>query len=66
MAKKGAKKVKTIQAEPMVKPVRLVLTERDHVRLESMARRKGLSLASYARQALMERLTSDEAKEQGR
>jgi hypothetical protein len=64
--KKAGKKVQATQVDPMVKPVRLVLTKRDHARLENMARHKGLKLAAYARQALMERLADDEAKERGR
>lgn len=45
------------------KPVRLVLPPAEQERLERLASRIGLSLSSYARMALIERMKADEAKE---
>jgi predicted HicB family RNase H-like nuclease len=40
--------------------VRLELPAKDHERLSRLAKDRGLSLASYARQALYERMKDDE------
>ena len=40
--------------------VRLEIPPRDHERLSRLAKDRGLSLASYARQALYERMKDDE------
>jgi hypothetical protein len=45
------------------RPVRLDLTEEIHERIETQATKLGLSKASYARQALMERLRRDEERD---
>jgi hypothetical protein len=63
MARKRAKKVTTTQQERVGRPVRLDLTEEVHDRLERQASKLGLSKASYARMAVMERLQADEEKE---
>jgi hypothetical protein len=47
-------------AEPTRKAVRLDLTPTDHARLERCARDRGLNRASYARQAVLERIKADE------
>jgi hypothetical protein len=58
--KKGAKRMTAVQVEKTVKPVRLDLSEADHKRLERLARERGLNKASYARQAVLERMRADE------
>jgi hypothetical protein len=63
MAKKRARKMKAAEVVRTSKPVRLELSPDDHERLEQCARRRGLSLASYARQAVLERITADEVDE---
>jgi hypothetical protein len=60
MAKRETKKVEAIQEERLVKPVRLDLTLTDHQRLERQAKRRGLTMASYARMVILERLEADE------
>jgi hypothetical protein len=60
--KKGAKHMSAVQAEKAVKPVRLDLSEADHERLERLARERGLNKASYARQAVLERMRADEGR----
>jgi hypothetical protein len=60
MAKKRAKKVNTVQVERSGRPVRLDLSETDHERLERAAKERGLNKASYARQAVLERIKADE------
>ena len=52
-AKAKARKMNAIAEKPALKPVRLQLPEPDHVRLEKQARKRGLNLASYARQAVL-------------
>jgi hypothetical protein len=59
-AKKGASRMATVQTERVVRPVRLDLSEADHERLERLARERGLNKASYARQAVLERMRADE------
>jgi hypothetical protein len=64
--KRGAAKVQATATprKRVGKAVRLDLTPRDHQRLERAARARGLTMASYARMTLLERLkTDDEAKE---
>jgi len=58
--KKNAKRVGRILTSKGLKPVRLALSETDHKRLDRVARERGLNKASYARQAVLERLKSDE------
>lgn len=65
MAKKAAKKVDATKSVRSGRPVRLDLTEADHKRLERIARDIGLNKAAFARMALMERLTAEEAKRGG-
>ena len=62
-AKKGVKRMSAVQTEKSARPVRLDLAEADHDRLERLARERGLNKASYARQAVLERMRADEAKE---
>jgi hypothetical protein len=45
-----------------VKGVRLDLSPGDHKRLEHVATERGLSMTSYVRMILLERLKIDEAK----
>jgi hypothetical protein len=66
MAKKAAGG-KTVQTT--VKPkrrlgnaVRLDLSDRDHERLNRVAKKKGLNMAAYSRMAILERLHKDEAE----
>jgi hypothetical protein len=61
MAKAKAKKMDATAERPILKPVRLQLTEPDYERLEKQARKRGLNLASYARQAVLEKIMADEA-----
>jgi hypothetical protein len=66
MAKKRTgKKMKAAEVEKVAKPVRLDLSPIDYERLERCARERGLSLAAYARQAVLERITADELKRMG-
>ncbi len=59
---------KTAKAEPMnatvkekvVKGVRLDLSPADHRRLNKLAKERGLTMSSYARMALFERMKDDE------
>ena len=44
------------------RPVRLDLSDADHERLRAAAERVGLSKASYARQAVFERIMADEQR----
>lgn len=65
MAKKPSKAMTAVKERKrltptLVKGVRLDLSETDHERLEQCARGKGLTMASYARMAVLERLKSDE------
>jgi hypothetical protein len=62
-AKKGTRRMIAVQTERAVRPVRLDLSEADHERLERLARERGLNKASYARQAVLERMKADEANE---
>jgi predicted HicB family RNase H-like nuclease len=63
MAKKTAG-ANTVQATPTRKrrgkAVRLDIDPKDHDRLERAAKERGLTMASYARMALFERLKADE------
>jgi hypothetical protein len=61
--KKGAKKVIATEEKRLIKPVRLDLTPRDHERLDRQARRRGLTMASYARMVILERLENEERGE---
>ena len=58
--KKAGPKVNAVQDKKVVKPVRLELSEADHVRLERCADGKGLNKASYARMAVLDRIKADE------
>jgi hypothetical protein len=49
--------------KPALKAVRLQLPESDHERLERCARERGLNLASYARQAVLEKIKADEGRQ---
>jgi hypothetical protein len=60
MAKKRAPKVDAVREEKVIKPIRLGLPPADHKRLERCARERGLSNASYARMAVLERIKADE------
>jgi hypothetical protein len=60
MAKKRATKVQTVQDERAARPVRLDLSDSDHERLAKCAAARGLNKASYARQAVLEKIKADE------
>ena len=60
MAKKSVKSPAKPSPERIGKPVRLNLSAADHDRLERCARERGLNKASYARQAVLERIKHDE------
>jgi predicted DNA binding CopG/RHH family protein len=60
MAKSKAKKMNATAEKPALKPVRLQLPEPDYDRLEKQAKKRGLNLASYARQAVLEKIMADE------
>jgi hypothetical protein len=62
MAKKSRKGGRKVRAREETKSVRLDLTVVDCLRLEDCARRKGLSMASYARMAVLEAIRKDEAE----
>ncbi|MGO9470491.1 MAG: hypothetical protein ACLQVF_40885 [Isosphaeraceae bacterium] len=59
--RKTVKRRSTAQRDNGVRPVRLELAGADHARLERCARERGLNKASYARQAVLERIKLDEA-----
>jgi hypothetical protein len=59
-AAKGGKTMNAVQDKRAVKGVRLDLSPADHKRLERAAKERGLTMASYARMALFERLKADE------
>jgi hypothetical protein len=61
-AAKTAKRPTAARAAKTVRPVRLDLTDTDHERLERLARERGLNKASYARQAVLERMKADEGR----
>jgi hypothetical protein len=70
MAKKatGAKKVNAVASPTRKrtgKAVRLDLSPKDHDRLDRAAERKGLSKASYARMAVLDRLEQEEELTRG-
>jgi hypothetical protein len=62
MAKRSPKKAQPVESERSGRPVRLDLSETDHERLERCARERGLNKASYARQAVLERIKTDEGR----
>jgi hypothetical protein len=68
MAKKTAKAepMNAIQEKPAskaVKGVRLDLSPADHRRLNKLAKERGLTMSSYARMALFERMKEDEGRQ---
>jgi hypothetical protein len=62
---KGAKPMNAVLEERLVKGVRLDLSPADHKRLERRAKVRGLTMASYARMAVLDRLREEEAAEGG-
>jgi hypothetical protein len=64
MAKKRVAKVTKTKAAPAAKAVRLDLSPRDHQRLERNAAALGLSMSSYARMAVLERMKADETRDE--
>lgn len=62
MAKKRAAKVNATKPQAPDKPVRLVLTPAEHERLERLASSIGMSMSTYARAALIERMNSHESR----
>jgi hypothetical protein len=62
MAKKSRKGGRKVRTKEVTKSVRLDLTVADCARLEECARRKGLSMASYARMAVLEAIRKDETE----
>jgi len=61
-AVKSKRQAKAAREERLVKGVRLDLSPANHKRLERCARERGLTMASYARMALLERLKTDEGQ----
>ena len=59
-AKGGKTTMNAVQEKRAVKGVRLDLSPTDHRRLEKASKECGLTMASYARMALFERLKADE------
>jgi hypothetical protein len=57
-----AKRAPAAKKEKLLKGVRLDLAPTDHERLERIASERGLTMASYARMVLLERLKADEAR----
>jgi hypothetical protein len=64
MAKKTGKAtpMDATQERRAVKGVRLDLSPADHRRLAKLAKERGLTMASYARMALFERMKDDEGR----
>ncbi len=62
MAKKTSKggPMEAVQEKKAVKGVRLDLTPADHRRLNKLAKERGLTMSSYARMAVFERMKDDE------
>jgi hypothetical protein len=63
---KGAKQMNAVQEQRLVKGVRLDLSPADHKRLERRARERGLTMASYARMAVLDRLRHEESEGGGK
>jgi len=59
---KGGKRMNAVQDEKAARPVRLDLSDADHKRLERCARERGLSKASFARMAVLERIQEIEER----
>jgi hypothetical protein len=55
-----AERMNADPAKRSVKGVRLDLSPADHKRLSKLAKERGLTMASYARLALFERMKEDE------
>ncbi len=67
MAKKpGPKKMPATAEEKVTRHARIELPDDDYQRLKACAGRYHLSVAAYIRQATMERIERDEAKESGK
>jgi predicted DNA-binding protein len=64
MAKKQAErpKVQATASEPAVRHARIELPDDDYERLKQAAKRFHISVAGYIRQAVMERIESDERR----
>jgi hypothetical protein len=63
MAKKRSEeKMNTTEPAKMAKPVRLDLKPADHDRLERQASKRGLSMASFVRMIVLERLDALESE----
>ncbi len=62
---KGGKPMSAVQEVRLLKGVRLDLSPGDHDRLERSARARGLTMASYARMAVLELLNADESRKTG-
>ncbi len=62
MPKTSAKgpRMNAVQEKRAVKGVRLDLSPADHKRLSKLAKELGLTMSSYARMALFERMKEDE------
>lgn len=61
-AKKKAIKVNATQEPKLAKPVRLDLSAADHERLERHANKRGLSMASFARMVILEKMDKLDAE----
>jgi hypothetical protein len=60
MAKTKGEPMNAVGAKRTVKGVRLDLSPADHKRLSKLAKERGLTMSSYARMALFERMKTDE------
>lgn len=59
-AKKGSSRRAVAKSAKSTWPVRVDFGEADHERLEACAKNRGLSKASYARQAILAAIRADE------
>jgi predicted DNA-binding protein len=66
MARKRVPKMPAVQDERVTKPIRLDMSISDYERLERCARERGLTKASYARQAVLSQVRRDEAEGGGK
>ena len=66
MAKKTSKggQMEAVQEKKAVKGVRLDLSPADHRRLNKLAKERGLTMSSYARMAVFERMKDDERRKE--
>ena len=66
MARKRVSKVQAVQDDRVTKPIRLDMSTTDYQRLERCAKERGLTKASYARQAVLTQIRRDETEGGGK